>query len=130
MYALWADVSTNHREWLTTEYVVNFIFGGFFVFMEVMDIIMEIVGYAGTGLVLISFLMTDLKWLRIVNICGGFLSLVYAIYAGTMPVVVLNGSLITINTIQVMRLSRKEREKAVNSAAQNAYHNTEEKSEE
>lgn len=130
MYALWADVSTNHREWLTTEYVVNFIFGGFFVFMEVMDIIMEIVGYAGTGLVLISFLMTDLKWLRIVNICGGFLSLVYAIYAGTMPVVVLNGSLITINTIQVMRLSRKEREKAVNSAARDAYHNTEEKSEE
>ena len=98
--------------------------------MEVMDIIMEIVGYAGTGLVLISFLMTDLKWLRIVNICGGFLSLVYAIYAGTMPVVVLNGSLITINTIQVMRLSRKEREKAVNSDNTSAYHNTEEKSEE
>ena len=86
---------------------------------------MEIVGYVGTGLVLISFLMTDLKWLRIVNICGGFLSLVYAIYAGTMPVVVLNGSLITINSVQVIRLSRKERAAKVNSSENNAYDNTE-----
>ena len=125
MYALWADVSTNHREWLTTEYVVNFIFGGFFVFMNAMGIIMEIVGYIGTGLVLLSFLMTDLKLLRIVNICGGFLSLVYAVYTNTMPVVVLNGSLITINTIQVIRLSKKEREaKAMLSEPEEDY-NTE-----
>ena len=99
--------------------------------MNTTDIIMEIVGYLGTGLVLLSFLMTDLKWLRIVNICGGFLSLIYAIYTNTMPVVMLNGSLITINLIQVMRLSRKEREKAsaVNSDTVNAYDYTEEENE-
>ena len=94
--------------------------------MNTTDIIMEIVGYLGTGLVLLSFLMTDLKWLRIVNICGGFLSLIYAIYEGTMPVVVLNGSLITINMVQVMRLTRKEKEAKVNSGEGDAYDNTEE----
>lgn len=73
-------------------------------------IAMEILGYVGTALVLLSFLMTDLKWLRILNMCGGFLSLVYAIYTNTMPVVVLNGSLITINGIQLMRIIRSERD--------------------
>ena len=73
-------------------------------------IIMEILGYVGTGLVLISFLMSDIKWLRIVNISGGFLSLLYAIYTNTMPVVVLNGSLILINSIQLMRCIKKEKE--------------------
>lgn len=73
-------------------------------------IVMEILGYVGTALVLLSFLMTDLKWLRIFNMCGGFLSLVYAIYTNTMPVVVLNGSLITINGIQLIRIIRAEKE--------------------
>ena len=95
-------------------------------------IIMEILGYIGTGLVLISFLMSDIKWLRIVNISGGFLSLLYAIYTNTMPVVVLNGSLILINSIQLMRCIKKEKESAskVNSGDGDAYHITEEKTEE
>lgn len=72
-------------------------------------VFMEILGYVGTGLVLLSFLMSDLKWLRIFNMCGGFLSLIYAVYTNTMPVVVLNGSLITINAIQLARIIRAEK---------------------
>ena len=96
------------------------------------DIFMEIFGYFGTGLVLLSFLMQDIKWLRVVNMAGGFISLLYAIYMGTMPVVVLNGSLILINGVQLMRILRKEREKkkAVNSDEASAYDNKKEEKEE
>jgi lipid-A-disaccharide synthase-like uncharacterized protein len=73
------------------------------------NVFMEILGYVGTALVLLSFLMSDLKWLRIFNMCGGFLSLIYAVYTNTMPVVVLNGSLITINAIQLARIIRAEK---------------------
>ncbi len=74
-------------------------------------IALEIFGYIGTGLVLLSFLMKDIKWLRAINMAGGFISLIYAICTNAMPVVVLNGSLITINGIQLMRIIRAEREK-------------------
>jgi hypothetical protein len=73
---------------------------------------LEIFGYFGTALVLLSFIMKDIKWLRAVNMAGGFISLIYAIAVNTMPVVVLNASLITINGIQLMRILREERESA------------------
>ena len=74
-------------------------------------IALEIFGYVGTGLVLLSFLMKDIKWLRAINMAGGLISLIYAICTNAMPVVVLNGSLITINGVQLMREIRSEREK-------------------
>ena len=95
-------------------------------------ILLEIFGYIGTAIVLVSFVMTDMKWMRAVNMTGGFISLLYAIYMGTMPVVVLNGSLILINGVQLMRILRKEREKkkAVNSDEASAYDNKKEEKEE
>jgi lipid-A-disaccharide synthase-like uncharacterized protein len=74
------------------------------------DLFLELFGYLGTALVLISFLMHDIKWLRAVNMAGGTISLIYAICVNTMPVVVLNGSLILINGIQLARILRRERE--------------------
>ena len=96
------------------------------------QIFMEIFGYVGTGLVLLSFLMQDIKWLRVVNMAGGFISLLYAIYTNTMPVVVLNGSLIMINGVQLMRIIRKERQakKEVNNQGSGAYDNKDNEKEE
>ena len=74
------------------------------------DLFLELFGYLGTALVLLSFLMHDIKWLRAVNMAGGTISLIYAICVNTMPVVVLNGSLILINGIQLARILRRERE--------------------
>lgn len=73
-------------------------------------LMLEIFGYIGTALVLLSFTMRDIKWLRIVNIAGSIISMTYAIIMNTMPVAVLNGSLILINGIQLARILRKERE--------------------
>ena len=61
---------------------------------------------------LLSLLMHDIKWLRIFNMSGGLISLIYAICVNTMPVVVLNSSLILINGIQLMRILREERKAA------------------
>ena len=80
-----------------------------FLFMNG-NLFLELFGYLGTALVLLSFLMHDIKWLRAVNMAGGTISLIYAICVNTMPVVVLNGSLILINGIQLARILRRERE--------------------
>lgn len=88
---------------------------------------LEIFGYFGTALVLLSFVMKDIKWLRGINMAGGFISLIYAICVNTMPVVVLNASLITINGIQLMRILREERKQreAVNNENVTAYNEEE-----
>ena len=73
-------------------------------------LLLEIFGYVGTALVLLSFTMRDIKWLRMINIVGSAISMTYALIMNTMPVVVLNGSLILINGIQLARILRRERE--------------------
>lgn len=73
-------------------------------------LLLEIFGYVGTALVLLSFTMRDIKWLRMINIVGSTISMTYALIMNTMPVVVLNGSLILINGIQLARILRRERE--------------------
>ena len=87
------------------------------------EVALEIFGYIGTALVLTSFIMKDIKWLRAINMAGGLISLIYAVCVNTMPVVVLNASLITINGIQLMRILREERNKreAVNNENPTAY---------
>ena len=75
---------------------------------------LELFGYLGTALVLLSFIMHDIKWLRAINMAGGLISLIYALLVNTMPVVVLNASLICINAYQLAVIiikERKEREK-------------------
>ena len=102
-------VSTNRRKWFTTKLSGKLFFGGFFVFMDE-KLLLEIFGYIGTALVLLSFTMRGIKWLRILNIAGSIISMTYAIIMNTMPVAVLNGSLILINGVQLARILRKERE--------------------
>ena len=87
------------------------------------NVALELFGYLGTILVLTSFLMRNIKWLRVVNIAGSFISFTYALLMSTLPVAVLNGSLILINGIQLMRIIRSEREmaKEVNSEGPIAY---------
>ena len=91
------------------------------------ELALELFGYLGTGLVLVSFIMRDIKWLRAVNMAGGLISLIYAICVNTMPVVVLNASLICINGIQLVRIILNERKNAamVKSEGENAYNKEE-----
>ncbi len=87
------------------------------------EIALEIFGYIGTALVIISMLMTDINKLRIINISGGFISLIYAICVNTMPVVVLNATLISINVIQLIKsnMTAKKCGNSVKSERADAY---------
>lgn len=76
------------------------------------EFLLELFGYLGSALIILSFAMRNIKWLRVVNITGSFISVIYSICVGAMPVVVLNGSLILINSIQLMRIFRSEKENA------------------
>ncbi len=70
---------------------------------------LEIFGYIGTALVLLSMMMTKLSLLRIFNVCGSVISAIYAYLSGAMPVVLLNVGLIVINLIQlIVENSRKK----------------------
>ena len=95
------------------------------------EIMLEIFGYIGTAIVLLSFLMTDMKLMRIVNMTGGTISLIYAFFNNSMPVVVLNASIITINAIQPIRSYIKEKNEKAEVNSENAVaYNKEEKKEE
>ncbi len=68
-----------------------------------MNIYLEIFGYVGTVLVLLSMAMTSLIKLRIFNMAGSLVSMIYALCIGTWPVVLLNFGMIAINALQLVR---------------------------
>ncbi len=72
------------------------------------EFFIEAFGYIGTALVIISMLMTSVVKLRIVNMCGALISMIYAIIVSAWPVVVLNAALILIQLWQLYRLYAKK----------------------
>ncbi len=75
-----------------------------------MNIYLEIFGYIGTALVLLSMMMTSVVKLRLINMAGSLISMIYAIIYGTWPVVLLNFGLILINGTQLLRMRKKREE--------------------
>ena len=71
-----------------------------------MNIYLEILGYIGTALVIVSMMMTSVLKLRIFNLCGSVIGLIYAILCHTWPVALLNFALTIINIIQILRQKR------------------------
>lgn len=76
-----------------------------------MNVYLEIFGYIGTLLILISMMMSSVRKLRIINICGSFISMVYALLCNTYPIVFLNLGLIIINVIQIYKLYSLNKER-------------------
>ena len=59
--------------------------------------IFEIIGYVGSALVLLSFMMVSVYKLRVVNMVGSLFCVVYGILIGAYPTVVMNVALVCIN---------------------------------
>ncbi|HCQ29442.1 MAG TPA: uroporphyrinogen decarboxylase [Flavobacteriales bacterium] len=58
----------------------------------------EIIGYIASAGVLISFLMKDIKTLRLVNSIGCSLFIVYGILLGwSWPIIITNAAILGIN---------------------------------
>ena len=72
-------------------------------------ILLEAVGYLGSGLVVISMLMTSVKKLRIINTIGSVIFVTYAILIGTYPTALMNIALVIINIVGLFKLSKNAR---------------------
>ena len=68
--------------------------------------IFEIIGYVGSALVLLSFLMSSVLKLRIINSLGSLASLIYGLLVHTYPTVIMNGALLIINIVFIIRMSK------------------------
>ena len=79
-----------------------------------MNIYLEIFGYIGTALVIISMMMNSMLKLRIFNMCGALISMIYAIARNTWPVAVLNFCLLAINLFQTVRELRQKKKENEN----------------
>ena len=63
----------------------------------------EVIGIAGTLFVLLSFLMKDLKKVRIINIVGAVLFVVYGLLIGALSTWLLNGILVIIHIVYLLK---------------------------
>ncbi len=73
----------------------------------------ELVGYFGSVLVVVSMLMTSVKKLRLVNTAGSLIFTIYALIIRSYPTAILNFSLVLINIIRIRQLRKTEREFAL-----------------
>lgn len=76
-----------------------------------MNIYLEIFGYIGTILIIISMMMASLIKLRIVNICGSVISAIYSLIIGAYPIVLMNFCLIIINLFHLIKYYIKMKQK-------------------
>ena len=73
-------------------------------------VLLEILGYTGTALIVISMMMSSVTKLRIVNMSGSVITTIYSAICGTWPIVFLNVSLFLINGFHLVRdhIARKK----------------------
>ena len=69
----------------------------------------DIVGYASTVLILISFLMTSVVKLRIVSAIGSGIFVIFAIATKSYPTAIMNFGVVLINMYFLVKLLRAEK---------------------
>lgn len=69
----------------------------------------EIVGYLASLIVLISFLMKNMKTLRIINSIGCVLFVAYGILLNfSIPIVITNVAIVAINIYYLVKVNKTE----------------------
>ena len=63
----------------------------------------EILGYLATLFVMVSFSMKDVTMLRIINLIGCLLFLIYAVLIDSMPIMITNMAIVVINTYHLIK---------------------------
>lgn len=72
--------------------------------------LIEAFGYLGSFLVLVSFLMTSVFKLRIVNTIGSVIFMIYAFIIKSYPTALMNAALVIINLNFLWKMSRINKE--------------------
>ena len=78
------------------------------------NVVVEVIGYVASSFVLISFLLKDIKWIRIVNIIGAVSFVIYGILTKTYPTAFMNGALVLVHVFYLIKMyidtKKKEKE--------------------
>lgn len=82
-------------------------------------LILEIVGYIGSAMVVVSMLMTSIVKLRIINTIGSVISGVYAVICGAIPLALMNVCLIVINVLGLVKLLKTKKDYSLVEASAN-----------
>lgn len=69
------------------------------------QLVFEVIGYIGSAIVLASFLMASVVRLRIINSAGCVVSAIYGLLIHAYPTVIMNGALLLINLLFLLRMS-------------------------
>jgi hypothetical protein len=72
-----------------------------------MNLYLELLGYLGTALVVVSMTMSSLIRLRVINIVGSAIGAADSLASGVYPMAVMNLSLIVINLCHLIRDRRR-----------------------
>lgn len=81
--------------------------GGIFMDPALM---IELFGYLGSTLVVVSMLMASVVKLRVINTIGSIISATYAFIIGSFPLALMNICLIVINVYNLIRLLNTKRQ--------------------
>lgn len=73
-------------------------------------VLIELFGYLGSTLVVVSMLMSSVVKLRVINMVGSVISGTYALIIGSFPLALMNICLIIINAYNLFRLLKTEQE--------------------
>ncbi len=73
------------------------------------EMIWELIGYAGSLLVVVSLLMSSVIKLRIINTLGSLIFCVYALVIRSYPTAVMNAALVCINIWFLVKLINREK---------------------
>lgn len=73
----------------------------------------ELIGYIGSVIIVISMLMTSVMKLRIINMTGGIIFTTYAFLIRSYPTAIMNGVLAIINCVNIFMLVKKERKYSI-----------------
>lgn len=74
-----------------------------------MSLYIELFGYLGSFLVVVSMLMSSVIKLRVINIIGSIISGIYALIIGSFPLALMNICLISINVYNIFKLKKESR---------------------
>ncbi|MBR5356402.1 MAG: hypothetical protein IK121_05735 [Lachnospiraceae bacterium] len=88
--------------------------------MEESRIVYEVIGYVGTALVVLSFFMSSVYKLRVINTIGSLVSIVYGLLVNVYPTVLLNVCLALINIVFLWKHLSKKNQKIYNAKEVNA----------
>ena len=69
----------------------------------------ELIGYLGSALVVVSMLMSSVVKLRVVNTIGSAIFAAYALLIHSYPTALMNACLVGINVYNLVRLNQKDR---------------------